>query len=133
MKIIRNILFLLIVSFIIIGCEKKENLVLECTTTIKDTKERVQIKFYDSNTATRIVTVKKDKDYKQKIESIKQNYCNNRIKKEYSCEVEIREENIVLTEKSNTHIIMGESKELDIKTYKNNLIKKGFKCQNTEK
>ena len=72
-KIIRNILFLLIVSFIIIGCEKKENLVLECTTTIKDTKERVQIKFFDSNTTARIVTVKKDKDYKQKIESIKQN------------------------------------------------------------
>jgi len=61
---------------------------------------------------------------RQKIESIKQNYCNNRIKKEYSCEVEVREENIVLTEKSKTHIIMGESKELSIKTYKNNLIKK---------
>jgi hypothetical protein len=70
---------------------------------------------------------------RQKIESIKQNYCNNRIKKEYSCEVEVREENIVLTEKSKTHIIMGESKDLDIETYKNNLIKKGFKCQNADK
>ena len=92
----------------------KENLVLECTTTYKDTKERVQIKFYDSNTATRIETVKKDKDYKQKIESIKQNYCNNRIKKEYSCEVEVREEKIVLTEKSKTHIIIQSAKEVPL-------------------
>ena len=129
MKIIKNILFILIISILIIGCEKRERLVLECNTTIKDTKESIKIEFYNSKTAVRTITVKKDKDTEKRIETIKQNYCNNQIKEDYSCEVEITENEIILTEKALSKVIMGETKEIGIKKYQKNLEMKGFKCQ----
>ena len=129
MKIIKNILFILIISILIIGCEKRERLVLECNTTIKDTKESIKIEFYNSKTAVRTITVKKDKDTEKRIETIKQNYCNNQIKENYSCEVEITENEIILTEKALSKVIMGETKEIGIKKYQKNLKMKGFKCQ----
>ena len=129
MKIIKNILFILIISILIIGCEKRERLVLECNTTIKDTKESIKIEFYNSKTAVRTITVKKDKDTEKRIETIKQNYCNNQIKENYSCEVEITENEIILTEKALSKVIMGETKEIGIKKYQKNLEMKGFKCQ----
>ena len=129
MKIIKKILFILIISILIIGCEKRERLVLECNTTIKDTKESIKIEFYNSKTAVRTITVKKDKDTEKRIETIKQNYCNNQIKENYSCEVEITENEIILTEKALSKEIMGETKEIGIKKYQKNLEMKGFKCQ----
>ena len=129
MKIIKKILFILIISILIIGCEKRERLVLECNTTIKDTKESIKIEFYNSKTAVRTITVKKDKDTEKRIETIKQNYCNNQIKENYSCEVEITENEIILTEKALSKVIMGETKEIGIKKYQKNLEMKGFKCQ----
>lgn len=129
MKIIKNILFILIISILIIGCEKRERLVLECNTTIKDTKESIKIEFYNSKTAVRTITVKKDKDTEKRIESLKHNYCNNQIKEDYSCEVEITENEIILTEKALSKVIMGETKEIGIKKYQKNLEMKGFKCQ----
>ena len=129
MKIIKKILFILIISILIIGCEKRERLVLECNTTIKDTKESIKIEFYNSKTAVRTITVKKDKDTEKRIESLKQNYCNNQIKEDYSCEVEITENEIILTEKALSKVIMGETKEIGIKKYQKNLEMKGFKCQ----
>lgn len=129
MKKIKIIILLFLSCFFIIGCEKKDKLLLECNTTINDTKERVQIKFYDSNNAVRTVKVKKEKDYKQKIEPLKQNYCNNQIKEDYSCELEITEKDIVVIEKALYKDIMGEQKELGINRYKKNLEMNGFKCK----
>ena len=117
------------------GCSKKDKLVLECSSTIKDSGENIHIKFYNSNTAVRSVTVKVDvdKDGEQIIESLKQNYCNNQIKNDYSCEVREEKNKIILMEKSKSNIIMGETKNLSIDKYQNNLEKKGFKCSKNSK
>ena len=123
------LLFLSLSCFLIIGCEKKDKLLLECNTTIEDTKENIKIDFYKSKTAVRTVTVKKDKDAEEKIDALIKNYCNNQIKEDYSCEVEITEKDIVLTEKGLSKVIMGEVKEIGIKKYQKNLKMKGFKCQ----
>ena len=123
------LLFLSLSCFLIIGCEKKDKLLLECNTTIEDTKENIKIDFYKSKTAVRTVTVKKDKDAEEKIDALIKNYCNNQIKEDYSCEVEITENEIILTEKALSKVIMGETKEIGIKKYQKNLEMKGFKCQ----
>ena len=69
------LLFLSLSCFLIIGCEKKDKLLLECNTTIEDTKENIKIDFYKSKTAVRTVTVKKDKDAEEKIDALIKNYC----------------------------------------------------------
>ena len=121
----------------ITGCNKKEKLILDCKTTIEDSKENIRIKFYNNDTAIRTVTLDKDPlasdgDVQKMSDSLEQNYCNNQIEENYSCEVAPARTEIVLTEKGKSMVIMGETEELDINKYKKNLEEKGFKCKKVD-
>ena len=122
----------------ITGCDKKDKLILDCNMTLNDVNETIRIRFYNSDKAIKTVTVPFDpkaskEDIKRRNEFLTQNYCNNQIKEDYSCELGQTRESIILTEKGKSRVIMGETKEIGVDQYKKNIEEKGFKCQYTEK
>lgn len=138
MKKLKIVLLLIISICLITGCDKKEKLILDCKTTVEDSGENIRIKFYSNDTAIRTVTLDKDpltsdEDIKKMSDSLEQNYCNNQIKEDYSCEVLPARKEIVLTEKGKSNVLMGETKKISIDKYKKNLKNKGFNCKSIEK
>lgn len=111
----------------------EDKVILKCSTVIEDSGEKIQIKFYDSDTTIRTVKVKikdlSDEEISNLTESLRQNYCNNKVEGEYSCDVERTEKYLVLKEEGVSNVLMGEVKRLDIDKYKKNLKEKGFECE----
>lgn len=129
----KKTIFILICICLLTGCNK-EKLILDCKTTIKDSGENIRIKFYRDDTATRTIKVTKDlltseEDVQKISESLKQNYCNNQIKDDYYCEVLQDGKKVILKEKGESSVLMGETKKLTIDKYKSNLEKKSFICE----
>ena len=129
----KKTIFILICICLLTGCNK-EKLILDCKTTIKDSGENIRIKIYRDDTATRTIKVTKDlltseEDVQKISESLKQNYCNNQIKDDYYCELSQDGKKVILKEKGESSVLMGETKKLTINEYKSNLEKKGFICK----
>ena len=133
----KKIIIILIVIFIITGCNSKHKKLI-CKSTIKeDIVENITIqieysnnKVYDAKKEVKVQLTDLSDSKKEEIKKyLKQNYCNNTIKTNYSCTISEDKTHIILKEKGKTKDLLGIIEEYTIKDYKKILKEKDFKCK----